>query len=326
MLLPLATAALATLLIPAAVAGSADPVDTRRAVLDLVIISDSLDQPLLALVRGAPPSQLEQRLEQLRPDAALSFEALPELGQIDERVALAMGEHGATCALSLEQVAPERWSLRLWGACASPPGVAVGDGAHPGADVARSFAGDPRSAEELRDALALSLEDGPGRVEDATWHLREGSGYELDSFRFALQVGDTPSVRQLERERRSGTAATAGLAFAGTAATITGLYLTGRGLVQADEALSYADQVRSEQKAWTGVVIMAGGGFAISGIPRLRRSLRQRWERPDSFYGREQAQALIEGYNHDLAWELGVATDGQRAEQADDQQADEEQP
>jgi hypothetical protein len=320
MLLPLATAALATLLIPAADAVRPEPVDTRRAVLELVIISDSLDQPLLALVRGAPPSLLEQRLEQLRPEAALSFEGLPDLGELDERVALAMGEHGVGCALSLEQVSPEHWSLRLWGSCASPAGVVVGDGAHPGADVARSFAGDPRSAEELRAALSLSLESGPGRVQGASWHLLEGSGYELDSFRFALQVGDVSAVRQLERERRSGTAVTAILALAGTGAAITGLYLGGQGFLQANEALSYDDQVRFEQKAWTGVVIMAGGGFAISGIPRLRKSLRQRWERPDRFYDREQAQALIEGYNHDLAWELGVPADAQQADRADEAQ------
>jgi hypothetical protein len=314
MLLPSVTAALATLLIPTVAAERPEPVDTRGAVLDLVILSDGLDQPLLALVRGAAPGTLDERLHALRPEATVRFEALPELGALDERVALAMGEHGAACALSLELLAPERWRVHLWGTCATPPGVAVGSGEHPGAAVARSFAGDERDPEQLRDTLILAVEDGPGRVEDATWHVREGSGYELDSFRFALQVGDDLTVRQLERERRSGAAVTAGLAFAGTAAAVTGLYLTGRGFVQASEALSYEDQVRFEQKAWTGVVFMAGGGFAISGIPRLRRSLRQRWERPDRLWDREGAQALIDGYNRDLAWELGVPLDIPRDE------------
>jgi hypothetical protein len=75
--------------------------------------------------------------------------------------------------------------------------------------------------------------------------------------------------------------------------------------------------VRYEQKAWTGVVVMVGSGMVVSGIPRLRRSLVQRWERPDRYYERAQAQALLEAYNRDLARGLGEsdAADPQGSEQ-----------
>ncbi len=306
MIASLALAVVARLLLPAAAAAQPEPVDARRAVLDLLIISDSLERPLLALVRGASPSDFEQRLQQLRPDAPIRFEALPELGKLDERVALAMGQYGADCALSLERRARQRWSLRLWGSCASQPGVAAGDELPPGARVALAFIDDPRDSQDLRDELSLGLQEGPGRYASAAWYLSEGSGYELDSFRFALQVGDLPSVARLERERRSRRAIAASLGVVGATAGFAGLCLSFRGLVQAGRTSSYEEQVRFEQLTWTGLVVQVGGGLALSGIPSLRRSLHERWQRPDRFYAREEVQVRIDDYNRQLSRELGL--------------------
>ena len=300
---------LACLALPAtagAAPSSAVVMDTRRVVLELLLISDGLQDPFLVGVRGASGSGLRQRVAQVRPDAALRFEALPADGALGEQLALAMGKVDARCALSLEPAGAGAWSVAFWGACARPPGVAVGTSGSAGARVGQALQDDPHDADLLLQHMALAAIDGPGHDSQAPWHIVEGSGFELSTQRFALQVGDTATVRQLERERRWGTGSTVLLASAGGAAALTGLGVLGRGFTLASSAPSYEQQVTAEQRAWTGVVITAAGAMVLSGVPRLRRSLLQRRSRPDQLYTREQAQAWLEAYNGDLERELGV--------------------
>lgn len=309
MRLPLALLTLTALATPAAAAGSASPgavMDTRRLVLELLLLSDGRVDPLLVGVRGAPSTRLEQRVAQVRADASLHFEALPGDGALVDQVALAMGRNGARCALSLEPAGDDAWSLRLWGSCAHPPGVLVDGPATTGARVGRHVMDDPRDPELLVEAMSLQLREDASAGDELSWQVIEGSGYPLSTLRFALQVGDLPTVLQLERERRWGTSSTVILAATGGAAALTGLAVMGRGFTLASNALSYEERVADEQRAWTGAVISAAGVLVLSGVPRLRRSFEQRRSQPDDLYTRDQAQALIDAYNSDMRSELGL--------------------
>ncbi len=280
-------------------------VDERRAALELLLLSDGLDEPLLVGVRGSTWA-LSQRVERVRPDAAVRFEALEDDGTLGEQLALIMGRHGASCALSLEPNAGGDWHLRHWGACADPPGVVAPGLGGTGARVARTLLDDPRDPAQLARERHIILRDGAGDEGHPDWIAVEASGYPLSSRRFALQVGDLPTVRQLERERRWATSSTISLAAIGGAAALGGLVVMGRGFTDASGALQYERQVRAEQRAWTGVVISTSGLMLLSGVPRLARSVRQRRARPDQVYSRDQAQALVDAYNAQLDDELGV--------------------
>ncbi len=280
--------------------------DTRRLVLELALMSEGLEAPLLVGVRGGSSHGLSQRVAHLRPDAPLRFQSLPSEGAVSEQVALAMGRVGARCALSLEPAGERAWTVRYWGECAEPSGVVLGSAGNAGTRVGAAMFGDPRGADAVSEQLGLQVHDGPGPDPDAAWHVAEGSGYPLSTRRFALQVGDLDTVRQLERERRWGTSTTVLLASAGGAAALTGLVVMGQGFTTASKAVRYEQQVAAEQQAWTGVVISAAGALVISGVPRLRRSIEQRYTRPDQLYTLEQAERWAEDYNRELERELGL--------------------
>jgi hypothetical protein len=281
---------------PAVARGS---VDTRGAVLQALLLANALEEPLLVGIRGGDRAELWERLSRLEGGERALLVELSD-GPLDLELALVMGREGARCALSMESLGDERWELSLWGSCADPPGILAGGEASTGTRVARSLGeGDPWEAAE-RSSLRLV----PGAA--GAFAVEDGSGFPYDTMRFALQVGDLATVEQLERERRSGSSVTVGLAVVGGGAVLTGLGLMFAGFGDAAGALDYEAMALSNQVGWTGVVVAGGGGMVLSGIPRLRRSLVQRRERPDRFYDRERAQELVDRYDHALEEELGV--------------------
>jgi len=280
--------------------------DTRRLVLELALMSEGLEDPLLVGMRGGSSHGLSQRVSHVHPDAPLRFESLPSEGAVSEQVALAMGRVGARCALSLEPAGGQDWTVRYWGDCAEPCGVVLGTAESTGARVGAAMLGDLRGADGVSEQLGLRVHDGSGPDEDAAWHVAEGSGYPMSTRRFALQVGDLDTVRQLERERRWGSSTTVLLAAAGGGAVLTGMVVMGQGSTAARNALRYEQQVAADQRTWTGVVISAAGALVISGVPRLRRSIEQRYTRPDQLYTFEQAERWAEDYNRELDRELGL--------------------
>jgi hypothetical protein len=287
-------------------ASAPEPLDERRVVFELLLATLGQDEELLVAVRGAPSFGLERSLDRVNPDHPLRFLAVPERGSLAEQVALVMGRRDTSCVLSLEGRGDERWALQAWGDCATGSGVVAAGPVDTGARVGLAQRDPSLEPEQQLRALELELRDGP-RDGPVAWRAWEGSGFRLDTMRFALQVGDLSTVRQLERERRWSTSTAILLASAGGAAAVTGLTMMGSGFVQADQALSYEEQVRAEQLAWTGVVITAAGAMIIGGVPRLRRSVTQRREHPDQVYRRERAQELVDRYNRGLEQELGLA-------------------
>ncbi len=305
---PYAALLVLTGLVSAAVAQAQPGVvlDERRLTLELLLAAEGREQPMLVGVRGASSVRVERRVHQVRPEAALVFEDLASDDALAEQMALAMGRHGARCAVSLEPLADPSWRLRLWGECAPGSGVLPGPPVDTGTRVGRAVLDEQREPDRVAEQVALSITERPADDAPVPWTLEEGSGYPMSTLRFALQVGDLETVKQLERERRWGTGSSALLAATGGAAALGGLVAMGSGFTRAAGALQYGEQVRAEQVAWTGVVISAAGAMVLSGLPRLRRSLAQRRSEPSALYDREQAQALIEAYNRDVQRELGI--------------------
>jgi hypothetical protein len=306
MALPRVAVALALTAWPAAsraATAPSEPLEARRVVFELSLSAMGRDEPLLVAVRGGPSFDLQQRVARVLPEPALIFVSVPEQGSLVEQMALVMARRDLSCAMSLEARDEDRWNLQFWGDCAPDSALLISGPLGTGARVGRAVRDPSLDPDQQARQLGLELRDGP-RDDPGAWRVWEGSGYQLDSMRFALQVGDLPTVRQLERERRGSTGTAILLASAGGAAAVTGLTVMGSGFVQADRALDYEDRVRAEQQAWTGVVIGAAGAMILGGVPRLRKSVAQRRAHPHQVYRRARAQELVDRYNRELRREL----------------------
>jgi hypothetical protein len=290
--------------------------DSRRVLLELALLSDAQDEPLLVALQSSGGGWVSEGLARIRPEARIELVRIRDDNPQAEQVAVAMGRSGAHCAVSLLPAPRGGWDLRHWGSCSDGSGLVSGPTSSTGTLVVESFEGVDRDPEALAQQLHLVLFDD----DDGGWGVFEGSGYPMSTLRFALQVGDHAAVQQLEAERRSGTLATVGLGVAGGLAAVTGLGLVAAGFGDADSALRYEQQVAAEQRAWTGVVLCTGGVLLSASIPRLRRSLVERSQRPDRYYQRAHAQELSQRYNRDVDLKLGVA----EAPAAADEQVEDE--
>jgi len=374
----------------------------RRAVLDLILTQIVEGEPVLVGVRGERPESWRVRVERVRPELPLRFVALDDEQPAAVAMALALGQAGLRCGVSLTPAGPDRWDLGRWGTCGSEGGVLVQDSHHltrdelhrhaldlasgerrrvvvaawgegtapmvatlfqgvpaiwpvqiarqsdplaampsalaqadagcgllvrpdpagtwrvdevgdcgPGPStgtlVARAMAGDPRPPEQIARELSLRIVDSVGPADRGPdWSLQEGSGAPLTSLQAALQLGDEAGIAHLTRLQRSRALPALSLGLAGAVLQITGLAQMIAGFDQARSTDTYTARTDGLQRGWTGVVVTTAGLMVVSGAPLLRFSAADRLRRPDRFYDRDRAEALVRAYDQDLARELGV--------------------
>ncbi len=291
--------------------------DTRRVVLELVLRGQVWEEPVLLAVRGSSAASWESRVRKVHRGLALRIVEIPDGGDLDVEMALAMGRLDVDCALSLEPVRGDLWRVGSWGSCSPQPRVlmATDVGSGTAQQVARSFEGDPRPPADLVADLSLAVEDHDGAPDSGeSWSLVDGTRYELSTLRFALQVGDRDMVRRLERERSRVPFTSAMLGLAGGGLSMVGSIAMLAGFSEADSAKTYPHEVQGQQLGWSGVVILGAGQLVLSAIPFQRRGIWQRRQLPDRVYQRKAAETLIDTYNRGLAGELGVGEETQGSE------------
>ncbi|MFH1465020.1 MAG: hypothetical protein ABIO70_11605 [Pseudomonadota bacterium] len=137
-------------------AAAAEPaaLEARRAVLELILTQIVEGDMVLVAVEGERPDAWRTRVQRVRPDLPLRFVPLADDQPIAVQMALALGEEGARCGVSLSPSGGDRWELRRWGSCDEGHGVLVEGRRHLTREALRERVQDLAVEQHLRVVVA----------------------------------------------------------------------------------------------------------------------------------------------------------------------------